>query len=161
MKIIVGADRRGMTIADHVVNLLRSEGHEVELIGPGEKPSEGEYPEQAYRIGNAVRSGQAERGVLLSGSGIGMCITANKMAGIRACVGHDEWTAEVSRAHHDSNVICIAADMIGIPFVRLILDRWLETEFQGGRHTRRLGKIACVESDQDPSTYTGDDDMAI
>lgn len=160
MKIIIGADRRGMTIADHVMSLLRSEGHDIELVGPGENPSEGEYPEQAWTVGNAVVQGRAERGVLLSGSGIGMCLTANKIPGIRACVGHDEWTAEVSRAHHDSNVICIAADMIGIPFVRLILERWFETEFQGGRHTRRLAKIRYVELGRDPAEYVSDEPSA-
>jgi len=150
MKIIVGTDHRGRFMADHVISMLESGGHEVEYVA-SEEQIRCDYPEQAYIVGKAVSEGCADLGILLSGSGIGTTITANKFAGVRAVVGHDEWTAQVSRSHHDSNVLCIPTDMIGMAFVDIVLERWLTTEFSGGRHTRRLCKIGEVEVGRDPS----------
>lgn len=149
MNVIVGADHRGMQVADIVVALLRREGMQVQYVGPSDAERH-DYPAQAFRVALAVSTAQADLGILLSGSGIGMCITANKLPEVRAVVGHDEWTAQISRAHHDSNVLCIATDMIGVPMIKNIVERWLRTAFEGGRHARRVSKIRAVERGVDP-----------
>jgi ribose 5-phosphate isomerase B len=88
---------------------------------------------------------EAERGILLCGSGIGMTITANKIAGIRAALCHDELTAEMSRRHNDANVLCLAADLLGEELIRRMIDVWLTTPFEAGRHARRVKKMMAAE----------------
>ncbi|MCC6908387.1 MAG: RpiB/LacA/LacB family sugar-phosphate isomerase [Phycisphaerales bacterium] len=152
MKIFVGADHRGVKGALEVVEILRSLRHEVQYIGHLDQTSV-DYPEQAYLVALAVASGRADRGVLLTGSGIGTCITCNKIKGIRAVVGYDSWAAEISRAHHDCNVLCIPADLVGPNDLRKIVIKWIETEFEAGRHERRLRKVRLVEEGKDPADY--------
>ncbi len=152
MKIFVGADHRGVKGALEVVELLRSRHHDVEYVGNLDQTSV-DYPDQAYLVAMAVSIGRAERGILLSGTGIGMCITSNKLKDIRAVVGYDAWAAEISRAHHDCNILCIPADLVGPHDLRKIVEKWLETEFEGGRHARRVHKVKMVEEGQDPTTY--------
>jgi ribose 5-phosphate isomerase B len=150
MKIAVGADHRGVPVTSHVLGLLRSAGHDVEYFGRSDT-QRCDYPDQAYLVAKAVADGRADRGILLSGSGIGMAITANKLPGVRAIVGHDEWMAIVSRSHHDTNVLTLPADMLGVPMIRIIVDRWLATDFEGGRHQKRIDKITAVENGGDPT----------
>ncbi|MBL1218614.1 MAG: RpiB/LacA/LacB family sugar-phosphate isomerase [Planctomycetes bacterium] len=152
MKVIIGADRRGYAAMEHVLTSLQQAQHEVVSVVPPEEEEAGvphasavEYPEQAALVAGAVSRGEADRGILLSGSGIGMAITSNKFHGIRAVVGHDEWTAQISRSHHDTNVLCIPTDMIGLAFVRMIVERWMTTPFAGGRHERRIAMISRIE----------------
>jgi ribose 5-phosphate isomerase B len=152
VKIFVGADHRGVRGALEVVELLRSRGHQVQYIGNLDQASV-DYPDQAYLVATAVSTGRADRGLLLSGSGIGMCISSNRVKGVRAVVGYDQWAAEISRAHHDCNVLCIPADLVGPNDLRKIVEKWLDTEFEAGRHERRLAKIRMIEEGQDPSTY--------
>ena len=152
MKIFVGADHRGVKGALEVVELLRSRHHDVQYVGNLDQTSV-DYSDQAYLVASAVAIGQADRGILLSGTGIGTCIASNKIAGIRAVVGYDAWAAEIGRAHHDCNVLCIPADLVGPSELSKIVRKWLETEFEGGRHARRLSKIKMIEEGQDPATY--------
>lgn len=156
MRIMVGADHRGAVVADHVVSLLRSAGHDVTYVGRRDADRV-DYPDQAWIVAKAVAEGRADRGVLLSGSGIGTAVTANKVPGIRAVVGHDEWTAEISRSHHDTNILCLAADLMGVPLIRMVLERWMNTPFAGGRHQRRIDKVRMVEEGKDPSQWKGEE----
>ena len=94
----------------------------------------------------SVASGDTERGIFLCGTGIGTSIAANKVRGIRAALCHDELTAELSRRHNDANVLCLPADLLGEELVRRVVDVWLRTEYEEGRHARRLQKIADYES---------------
>ena len=126
-------------------------------------PPKGEscdYPEVAWRVSKRVVDGGAELGVLICGSGVGMCIAANKIKGIRAASVHDEITAEISRSHNDANVICVSADLLGRALVDKIVNLCIRTPFSGGRHTRRLQKILAIEAGEDPTLVSGSGDNA-
>ncbi len=110
-----------------------------------------DYPVPAQRVGVAVRDGVAERGLLICGTGIGMCIAANKVRGVRAAIVHDELTAQISRTHNDANVLCLSADLLGQRLIEKITEVWLGTAFLGGRHLRRLQEIDAIERGEDPS----------
>src|SRR5207253_9888848 len=130
---------------------LKRDGHEVQLVGEC-SGAVVDYPEPALAVGKTVASGKADMGLLICGTGIGMSIAANKVKGVRAAVVHDELTAQVSRSHNDSNVLCLSADLLGQRLIEKITDIWLATEFEGGRHARRIRKIIAMENGQDPST---------
>jgi ribose 5-phosphate isomerase B len=149
MKIALSADHRGAASASQLRERLRTIGHEVDLLGniSGEAT---DYPIQASLVGKAVSSKAAERGVLICGTGIGMCIAANKVKGVRAALAHDELTAQISRTHNDANVLCLSADLLGQRLIEKIVESWLATPFQGGRHERRLKEIAAIEEGRDP-----------
>lgn len=147
MRIAIGSDHRGVQIKAKLVTGLSTEGHDVEDVGThGEQSAD--YPDFAKIIGERISSGQADRGILICGTGIGMAITANKFPGVRAATCHDEVMAEMCRRHNDVNVLCLPGDLIGnrsvADLVRLV-KVWLVTEFEGGRHQRRLDKIAEIE----------------
>jgi len=149
MKLIIGADHRGADAAARLGERLSRAGHEIRILAPG--PGEAcDYPEPAYIAGSAVARGEAERAILICGTGVGMCIAANKIPGVRAASVHDEITAEISRTHNDANVICLSADLLGQRLIEQIVDTWLRTAFAGGRHERRLRKIEAIERGQDP-----------
>lgn len=151
MKLAISADHRGVGATRQLADRLRSQGHEVQLVGQlsGETC---DYPDAAHAVGKAVAGGDVQMGVLLCGSGIGMCIAANKVKGVRAALVHDELTAEMSRSHNDANVLCLSADLLGQRLIEKIVDIWMATPFQGGRHDRRVKKIAAIEDGKDPST---------
>jgi ribose 5-phosphate isomerase B len=146
----VGADHRGSEAARSIAESLRRAGHETVLFDSNpETPCD--YPEQAWKVGQAVHQGRADRGVLICGTGIGMSIAANKIDGVRAAVVHDEMTSQLSRAHNDANVICLSADLLGARLMDKLVAVFMATEFEGGRHARRVGKIDAIEADQDPA----------
>lgn len=151
MKLALSADHRGVSATRQLADRLRSQGHEVTILGQlsGEIC---DYPDTAYLVGASVAKGETERGVLLCGSGIGMSIAANKIKGVRAALVHDELTAEMSRRHNDANVICLSADLLGQRLIEKIVDVWLTTPFQGGRHDRRVRKIAAIETGENPAS---------
>lgn len=150
MKLAIGADHRGAEAARLLADRVRSEGHDVVLLGNlGGESSD--YPDAAYLVGMAVQKGDAERGVLIDGTGVGSCISANKVKGVRAALVHDELTAEMSRGHNDANVVCLSADLLGQRLIEKIVQVWLATPFQGGRHERRIRKIQAIEEGQDPA----------
>ena len=150
MKIALGSDHRGSQMAQALLQQLRAEGHEVTVMGEC-SGTMCDYPDVAWVVANAVASGQAERGILICGTGIGMCIAANKLKGIRAALAQDELSAQLSRTHNDANVLCLSADLIGQTLVKRIVDVWFRTGFDGGRHERRLQKIVKIENGHDPS----------
>jgi len=144
MRIAVGSDHRGFTIKSKVVDLLTQLGHDVVDAGPQTGASV-DYPDIAALVAGQVSKGEVDRGILICGTGIGMCIAANKYPGVRAAPCHDDLTAEVSRRHNDLNVLCLSADMLGERLIDRMIEIWLKTEFEGGRHARRVEKIAEIE----------------
>lgn len=125
--------------------MLKSKGYEVQDMGT-DGPVSCDYPDAAYPTCKAVTSGGADMGILLCGTGIGMSITANKVRGIRAACCHDELTAQMARRHNDANILCLPADLVGEELTRRIVEVWLNTAFEGGRHDRRIRKIADYEA---------------
>ena len=145
MKIALGSDHRGLVAANALLGHLRPEGHAVDLLGETSGRS-CDYPDSAWQVCQAVSSGRADRGILLCGTGIGMCIAANKVAGVRAALALDELSARLSRSHNDANILCMSADMLGQTLLKRIVETWMETPFEGGRHTRRIAKIHEIEA---------------
>ena len=146
MKIAIGSDHRGFEVKRRVVALLQQLGHQLLDMGPEGRESV-DYPDFAFSVAKAISTGQVERGILICGTGIGMCIAANKVAGVRAAPCHDSVTAEMSRRHNDANVLCLSADLLGGELVDRMVKIWLETEFEGGRHARRVDKITRFEAE--------------
>jgi ribose 5-phosphate isomerase B len=145
MKLAVGSDHRGFHAKEHVKNHLLSNGHEVIDVGC-DSPASCDYPDAGLAGAQAVASEKADCAILFCGTGIGMSIAANKVRGIRAALCHDELTVELSRRHNDANVLCLPADLIGEELIRRVVDTWLRTSYEGGRHARRLQKIVDFES---------------
>ena len=149
MKIAVARDHRGFHVKGRILELVRSLGHEGADFGPDE-PEHVDYPDYASKVARAVSAGEVDRGILVCGTGVGMCIVANKFAGVRAAPCHDDLTAEMSRLHNDANVLCLSADLLGDRLVNRMVEIWLATKFEGGRHARRLAKIADIEGQAPP-----------
>ncbi len=151
LRVVIGADHRGMHTAELVRDTLVGLGYRANIVGACEK-GKCDYPEQAYLVGQEINAGHADRGVLICGTGIGMSIAANKVKGLRAALVHDELTAQLSRSHNDANVLCLSADLLGERLIDKIVEVWMSTEFEGGRHERRVHKITAIENGLDPRT---------
>lgn len=149
MKIAIGCDHRGFKAKEQIKTIITQLGHEYIDFGTTNSDPV-DYPDPAYVAAMAVSKAQADRAILACGTGIGMSITANKIKGIRAALCHDELSARISRDHNDANVLCIPGDLIGDVLLRRIVEAWLTTEFAGGRHERRVRKIAAIEEGKDP-----------
>jgi ribose 5-phosphate isomerase B len=147
MRIAIGSDHRGFDVKRRIVTLLTDMKHEVLDLGPVSKESV-DYPDFAFEVARAVGEGRAERGILVCGTGIGMCIAANKVTGVRAAPCHDSITAEMSRRHNDANILCLSADLLGEELIERMVRIWLDTSFEGGRHARRVEKIVRFEAEQ-------------
>jgi len=152
MKIAIAGDHRGYAAKEKVSLLLNEQGHNVIDMGTNSTRS-CDYPDVAYVAAKAVADRKVDRAILFCGSGIGMSIAANKIPGARGALCNDELTAQMSRRHNDSNILCLASDLLGDELMRRIVEVWLETEFEGGRHMRRIKKIGMIEQGQDPSTF--------
>lgn len=144
MIIAIGSDHAGFRLKDAIVSHLRKQGHQVIDEGPMDEQRV-DYPDFAKRVAAIVARGDAQRGVLVCGSGIGMCMSANKVPGIRAVVLHDAWEAEMSRRHNNANVACFGQRSMGEDVVAHALETWLRTEFEGGRHEDRVAKIGHID----------------
>ncbi len=144
MKIAVGTDHRGFSIRSKVTDLLKRLGHEVDDVGTFTSDAV-DYPDIAAAVAEKVGRGEVERGILVCGSGLGMCIVANKFHGVRAATCHDDLTAEMSRRHNDTNILCFSADLLGERLIDRVIELWLSTPFEGGRHARRIEKITELE----------------
>ena len=149
MRIAVGSDHRGVHVKKKLVELLKQLDHQTEDVGVHTAESV-DYPDIAAVVGRLVSTGGADRGILICGTGIGMAIVANKFPGVRAAPCHDDLTAEMSRRHNDLNVLCLSADLLGAKLIDRMVEIWLSTEFEGGRHARRVAKID--ELDRQPGT---------
>jgi ribose 5-phosphate isomerase B len=146
MKIAIGSDHRGFDVKRRIVPFLQQLGHEVQDLGTA-GPDSVDYPDYAFEVARAVSEGRVDRGILICGTGIGMCIAANKVPGVRAAPCHDSITAEMSRRHNNANVMCLSADLLGDELIDRMIRIWLETDFEAGRHARRVDKIARFEQD--------------
>ena len=144
MKIAIGADHRGYLAKEKLKSLLEQLGYEVTDFGT-DSPKSFDYPDVALAVGKAVANDTFDRAILICGTGLGMSISANKICGVRAALCHDELTAQMSRQHNDANILCMPADLIGEALMRRIVEAWLETPFEGGRHARRVQKIIEIE----------------
>lgn len=145
MKIAVASDHRGFTVKSKILALLTEMQHAPLDYGP-ESADMVDYPDFAAKVAEAVSKGVVDRGILICGTGMGMCIVANKFPGVRAANCHDDLTAENSRLHNDANVLCLSADLLGERLVNRMIEIWLKTEFEGGRHAERVKKISQYES---------------
>jgi ribose 5-phosphate isomerase B len=146
-KLFAGSDHAGFELRQRLVAHLRHQGYEVHDLGAPSAAST-DYPDWAAAVGRAVRGEPGTRGLLVCGTGLGVCMAANKINGVRAA---DVWTVEtarLSRAHNDANVLCVGARTVGETEALAIVDAWLTTPFEGGRHQQRVAKIAALEAEE-------------
>ena len=144
MNVVIGSDHRGVDWKARIRGQLTALGHSVEDGGTRSTDS-CDYPDIAHHVAAKVAAGEAERGILICGSGIGMSIAANKTLAVRAALCHDLHAAEMSRRHNDANILCLSADQLDTRTaeqVQAIIQTWMTTEFEGGRHQRRVEKIS-------------------
>lgn len=148
MRIVIGSDHAGYTMKQEVISFLVKGGHDVHDVGPFSSES-CDYPDYAGAAARMVARGEADCGILICGTGIGMGIAANKVRGIRAAVCHDAFTARMAREHNDANVLCMGAWVIGIGVALDVVKVFIETSFSGAeRHRRRIGKISALEEEE-------------
>ncbi|MHC4066976.1 MAG: ribose 5-phosphate isomerase B [Planctomycetota bacterium] len=145
MNIAVCSDHRGFRAKECVKSVLVNAGHTVDDFGCNEASS-CDYPDLAIPASRSIAGGANDAGIMICGTGIGMSITANKVHGIRAALCHDELGAELARKHTDANVLCLPADLVGEELIKRVVQVWLNTPFEGGRHLRRITKIKEFES---------------
>jgi ribose 5-phosphate isomerase B len=145
MKIYAGSDHAGFHLKQHLIEVARGLGHEVEDLGPP-SAERVDYPDFGAKVGRAVAADPGSRGLLCCGSGIGISMAANKIPGVRASVLWDETSARLSRQHNDANVFAVGERLVGTTTAEAMLEVWLETEFEGGRHADRVAKISALES---------------
>lgn len=144
MKIVVGSDHGAVHLKEEVKKVLQEMGAEIEDVGTHGTEAV-DYPDIAGLVAGRVARGEAERGVILCGTGIGISIAANKIKGIRAALCHDVFSAKMSREHNDANILAMGERVIGFGLAREIVKAWMTTEFAGGRHARRVDKISALE----------------
>jgi len=146
VRIAIGSDHAGFRLKEHLKQVLKEDGHEVEDLGThSEEPVD--YPPICAAVGRAVAAGRAERGIVLGGSGQGEQLAANKVRGVRAALCNDLYTARLSREHNDANVLSVGGRVVGEGLADEILRLWLATPFGGGRHARRVGQITDIENE--------------
>ena len=141
MRIAIGCDHKGLSAKQSIISLIGEKGHTYQGFGCHTTESV-DYPDVAQKVAEAVANGSFERGILICGTGIGMSIAANKVRGIRAALCHDAFCARRARQHNDANILCLGAEQGSI---REVIEAFLATEFEGGRHSRRVDKISTME----------------
>ena len=144
MKIAIGNDHTALEMKRAVKEHLEQRGYEILDLGTDSSES-CDYPVYGEKVGKAVASGQADLGIAICGTGVGISIAANKVKGIRACVCSEPCTARLSRLHNDSNVLAFGARIVGVEMAKMITDAWLDTEYEGGRHQRRVDQLMEIE----------------
>jgi ribose 5-phosphate isomerase B len=146
MRVAIGSDHAGYDLKQHLVNVLRDLGHDVDDQGTHSTESV-DYPEICAGVARTVVEGRADRGIVLGGSGQGEQIAANKVRGARAALCNDLYTARMSREHNDANVLAMGGRIVAPGLADEIVALWLDTAFEGGRHQRRVDQIAAIEAD--------------
>ncbi|GIX06501.1 MAG: ribose 5-phosphate isomerase B [Candidatus Poribacteria bacterium] len=149
MRIAVGSDHAAFELKEAIEAHLKDQGHEVVDVGTHSLEST-DYPSYGEAVGKLVASGQVERGIVCCGTGVGISIAANKVPGVRAAVCWNTEVARLTRLHNDANVLALAGRFIAVPHALMIVDAWLQTEFEGGRHARRVSLIAEIEARHQP-----------
>lgn len=145
MKIAMGNDHSAVELKTMIKEYLQGKGYEVLDLGTNSTES-CDYPEYGEKVGRAVASGEADLGIAICGTGLGISLAANKVKGIRACVCSEPYTAKMSRLHNNCNVLCFGARVVGSELAKMIVDEWLATGFEGGRHQRRVDLIMDIEN---------------
>ena len=144
MKFYIATDHAGVDLKDFTVELLKQKGHEVVDLGPFNKDRV-DYPDYAVQVAQHVLADNQSQGILICGSGIGMSMAANRFHGIRAALCHDAYTAQVARQHNDANILCFGERIVGRGVAESIIDSWIASSFEGGRHCGRVEKIESIQ----------------
>ena len=144
MKIAIGNDHSAVELKNIIAEHLKERGYEVLNLGTDSTES-CDYPVYGEKVGRAVASGEADLGIAICGTGVGISLAANKVKGIRACVCSEPYTAKLSRMHNNSNVLAFGARVVGSELAKMIVDQWLDAEFEGGRHQKRINKMMALE----------------
>ncbi|WP_345981013.1 ribose 5-phosphate isomerase B [Sulfurimonas sp. HSL3-2] len=144
MKFYIATDHAGVDLKDYTVELLKQKGHEVVDLGPFNKDRV-DYPDYAVKVAQSVLADSESQGILICGSGIGMSMAANRFHGIRAALCHDAYTAQVARGHNDANILCFGERIVGKGVAESIIDSWIASGFEGGRHAGRVEKIESIQ----------------
>ena len=145
MKIAMGNDHTAIEMKQAIKEHLEGRGFEVLDLGTNSTES-CDYPVYGEKVGRAVVDGQADLGITICGTGVGISLAANKVKGVRACVCSEPYTAKLSRMHNDSNVLAFGARVVGVEMAKMITDAWLDAEFEGGRHQRRVDILMDIEN---------------
>jgi ribose 5-phosphate isomerase B len=145
MKFYIATDHAGFNYKESIKEYVSSKGHEIVDLGP-DTPDRVDYPDYARRCAEAVRDEPGSFGILVCGTGIGISIAANKVEGIRAALCHDAYTAAMSRAHNNAQILCFGERVVGMGVVQSMIDAFIETEFEGGRHAGRVDKINAIDA---------------
>ena len=147
MKIGIGNDHSALELKAEIIGFLKEKGHEV--IDYGTNSTEScDYPVYGEKVARAVVSGEVEQGILICGTGLGISLAANKVRGIRAAVCSEPYTARMARQHNNCNILAFGARVVGTELAKMIVDTWLSTEFEGGRHQRRVDMIMAIEENK-------------
>ncbi|MCZ6867675.1 MAG: ribose 5-phosphate isomerase B [Dehalococcoidia bacterium] len=147
LTLALGADHGGFTLKEELLPWLRGLGYQVQDIGAYSLDPDDDFPDYAHPVAQMVASGQAWRGLLICGSGVGACVAANKVPGVRACVCHDAYSARQGVEHDDMNILCLGARIVGVELARELVTAFLNARFNGqGKYQRRLDKVLAIES---------------
>ncbi|MBR4445455.1 MAG: ribose 5-phosphate isomerase B [Solobacterium sp.] len=144
MKLVIGNDHTAVEMKNEIKAYLESKGHEVINVGT-DTTDRFHYPVAGYKAAKLVASGEVDGGVLICGTGVGISLAANKVKGVRACVCSEPYTAKLSKMHNNSNIIAFGARVIGVELAKMIVDEWLNAEYEGGRHAERVAMISEIE----------------
>ena len=147
MKIAIGNDHAAVDMKNGIVEHLQKQGYEVINFGTDSNEST-DYAIYGEQVAMAVKNGEADLGICICGTGVGISLSCNKVKGIRACVCSEPYTAKLSRQHNNSNVLCFGARVVGQGLAEMIVDEWLNASFEGGRHQRRIDRITDIENRQ-------------
>lgn len=144
MKLVIGNDHVAVGMKEEIKAYLKERGIEVEDVGTN-SPERFHYPVSGYRAARMVANGEADGGILICGTGVGISLAANKVKGIRACVCSEPYSARLSKQHNNTNILAFGARVVGIETAKMIVDEWLAAEYEGGRHQTRLDMIREIE----------------
>ena len=145
MRIAIGNDHTAVDLKNTIVDYLTELGYDVINLGTDSRES-CDYPVYGEKVGRAVADGQADLGIAICGTGVGISLAANKVKGVRACVCSEPYSARLSRQHNDTNILAFGARVVGSELAKMIVDEWLAAEFEGGRHKRRVDMIMDIEN---------------
>lgn len=148
MKIAIGGDHSSIELKKEIIKYLEELGHEVKDFGTYTTESV-DYPIYGKKVADEVASGRYEGGVLICGTGIGISLAANKVKGIRAAVCSEPYSAKLSKQHNNSNIIAFGARVVGVDLAKMIVKEWLDAEYEGGRHARRVGLLTKIENGEE------------
>jgi ribose 5-phosphate isomerase B len=144
MNVIIGCDHGGFVLKNEIISHLKAEGYEIEDVGTYSEES-CDYPDIAHVVAKAISEGKYERGILICGTGIGMSLAANKHPGIRAAAVSEHFSCKYTRMHNDANILCLGGRVVGPGTALELCDLFLTTDFEGGRHARRVAKIEQID----------------